>query len=152
MTDATSNFFVGRASGVRGTRATFGTGIQNVNKRSVVTNLTPLKPAEFTLLTSTSIHPVQIRDFVTDTMGFYDRGKAYYKLVKKETIQVSKNIIVVEKSSGKAYTGQHARDLIGLPDKNVDVRPDSNPAYDIYVQSTSVNRKVVTNDKVLVLK
>lgn len=149
MNDATSNFFVGRASGVRGTRSVFSTGLDAVNKRSVVQNLAPLKPSEFTLLTS--LGTAQIRDFVQDSLGHYDRGNAYYKLVKKETIQPTKQIVVVEKATGKAYTGQNARHLIGLPDgRYVDVRPDHNPAYDIYVQSTSVNRKVSPNDKVLV--
>lgn len=149
MRTATSNWMVGRKSGVRGTRSVFGTGLDAVNKRSVVQNLQPLKANEFTLLTS--LGTAQIRDFVTSATGAYDRGKAYYKLTKKETIQPSKQIVVVEKATGKAYTGENARHLIGLPDgKYVDVRPDANPAYDIYVQSTSVNRKVSPNDKVLV--
>jgi hypothetical protein len=150
MRTATSNWMVGRKSGVRGTRSVFSTGLDAVNKRSVVQNLEPLKANEFVLLTNNE-YPVQIRDFVSDELGKYVRGNAYYKLTKKETIQPSKQIVVVEKATGKAYTGQNARHLIGLPDgEYVDVRPDHNPAYDIYVQSTSVNRKVTTGDRILV--
>jgi hypothetical protein len=150
MQTATSNFFLGRAAGVRGTRSVFSTGLDAVNKRSVKTNLEPLNPGSFTLLTSAG--DMQIRDLVRDTTGSYVTGSAYYLLRKKETIQPRKKIIVVEKASGKAFTGDNARHLIGLPDgEYVDVRPDANPAYDIYVQSKSVNRKVTPKDSVLVL-
>lgn len=151
MRTATANFMVGRAAGVRGTRSVFSTGLDAVNKRSVVQNLEPLKASEFTLLEVPKGPSQQIRDFVTLKVGLYDRGNAYYRLKKKETIQPTKQIIVLEKATGKAYTGENARHLIGLPDgEYVDVRPDANPAYDIYVQSTSVNRKVSPQDKVLV--
>ncbi len=148
MRDATATFMTNRAAGIRGTRSVFSTGLDAVNKRSVVTTLEPLKANEFTLVTS--LGTSQIRDFVTEATGGYVRGNSYYLLRKKETIQPTKQIVVVERATGKAYTGQNARDLIGLPNKYVDVRPDHNPAYDIYVQSTSVNRKVTPLDKVLV--
>ena len=147
---ATESFMVGRAAGVRGTRSVFGTGIDVVNKRTVSKNLTPLKSGAFQVLDSNTT--AQIRDFVTAATGTYVRGNAYYQLRKRETIQPSKNVIIVERSTGKAYTGDAVRPLLGLPDgEYVDVRPDHNPNYDIFVQSTSVNRKVTPSDKVLVL-
>lgn len=146
---ATATFMTNRAAGVRGTRSVFGTGLDVVNKRSVKTNLEPLKASAFTMVTANVTG--QIRDIVTAATGTYVRGNSYYLLKKKETVQPSKNVIIVEKSTGKAFTGEAVRPMLGLPDgEYVDVRPNFNPNYDVYVQSTSVNRKVNSQDKVLV--
>jgi hypothetical protein len=145
---ATDTFMQNRASGVRSFGG-FSTGVDAVNARTVKANLKPLKPGDY------SLHPVgskaEIRPFV-QALGFnYLSGMAYYQLTKTEKIQGNKQIIVVEKKTGKAYSGEHARDLIGLP-RGVEqrVKPDYNPDYDIYVQSTSVNRHLLPNTKLLV--
>lgn len=148
---ATDNFMTARATGVRGTRSVFGTGIDVVNKKTVASTLEPMDASKY------RIFPVktsgQIRDFV-EAQGFHYRaGMAYYALTKRETIQARKQIIVVEKSTDKAYTGTEARHLIGLPDgKETRVAPDDNPEYDVYVQSTSVNRKLIAGTNALVVK
>ncbi|HEY5446665.1 MAG TPA: hypothetical protein VIJ87_19825, partial [Pyrinomonadaceae bacterium] len=80
----------------------------------------------------------------------YSKGMGYYQLTKTENIQPQKSIIVVEKSTGKAYGGQNARDLIGLPSHTVRVKPDYNPDYDIFVQSTSINRNLMPNTRLLI--
>jgi hypothetical protein len=153
MTSATENFFTFRDAGVRGSRGVFSTSLANVNKRSVRVNLTPLKNGAYKIYPATSAASAQIRDFVTREEGHYSNGNAFYRLRKKETIQPSKDVIVVEKATGKAYGGDDARHLIGLPDgEYVDVRPDSNPSYDVFIQSTSVNRKVERGDEILVLQ
>ena len=148
---ATDNFMAARATGVRGTRSVFSTGIDAVNKKTVSTNLVPLDASKY------RIFPVkvagQIRDFVEGQGFHYRAGMAYYHLTKRETIQARKQIVVVEKKTDKAYTGQEARHLIGLPDgKELRVSPNDNPEYDVYVQSTSVNRKLVPGTHVLVVK
>jgi hypothetical protein len=148
---ATDNFMTARATGVRGTRSVFGTGTDVLNKKTVPTTLNELPASKY------RIFPVktagQIRDFV-EAQGFHYRaGMAYYALTKRETIQARKQIVVVEKATDKAYHGTEARHLIGLPDgKELRVSPDDNPEYDVYVQSTSVNRKLVPGTNVLVVK
>lgn len=146
---ATDNFMTARATGVRGTRSVFSTGADAVNKRTVAKALTPLTKNAY------NIHPVsltsRIDDFINALTGYYVKGKAYYQLTKSEIIQPQKQIVVVEKKTGKAFSGPDARHLIGLPDTRIRVRPDANPEYDIYVQSTSLNRKLVPNTNVLVL-
>lgn len=149
--NATDNFMTARVRGVRGTRDVFGTGIDVLNKKTVPTALNELPASKY------RIFPVreagQIRNFV-EAQGFhYKAGMAYYALTKRETIQARKQIVVVEKKTDKAYHGQEARHLIGLPDgKELRVSPDDNPEYDVYVQSTSVNRKLVPGTHVLVVK
>jgi hypothetical protein len=39
--------------------------------------------------------------------------------------------------------------MVGLPNYKVRVRPDFNPDYKVFVQSTSVNRKLVPGTKLL---
>jgi hypothetical protein len=147
---ATDNFMVGRSKGVRGTRSVFSTGADAVNDATVAT-LKTMSDKEYTL------YPVakksRIDEFVKTMTGAYTRGKGFYQLTKTETIQPQKQIIVVERKTGKAYTGSDARRIIGLPQTgSVRVKPDSNPKYDIFVQSTSVNRNLMPNTKVLVLR
>jgi hypothetical protein len=147
---ATDNFMQARAKGVRGTRSLFSTGLDAVNKNTVHTNLKPLLVSDYVVL------PVQyegqIRDRVEATGRVYRVGRAYYQLTKTETIQPGKQIAVLEKSTGKVYSGPQARSLIGLPNHEVRVKPDDNPEYTVFVQSTSVNRKLVPNTSVLVLQ
>lgn len=146
---ATDNFMTARAAGVRGTRSVFSTGLDAVNKATVSQNLVALTSNAYQL------YPVsqrfRIDHFVRDLGKKYVRGMAYYQLTKAETIQARKDIVVVEKSSNKAYSGPQARHLIGLPDgKPIRVHPESNPLYDIYVQSTSINRNLVPGTKLLI--
>jgi hypothetical protein len=92
----------------------------------------------------------RIDEFVTSRVGHYSQGSAFYQLTKREIIQPTKSILVVDKKTGSVYGGPEARHLIGLPDTNIKVSPNHNPDYDIYVQSTSLNRKLKPNTHVLV--
>lgn len=149
---ATDNFMVARASGVRGTRSLFSTGLDAVNSSTVHSSLKALPSTSYQVIPVS--HEGQIRDAVEKFVGFgrYQKGKGFYQLTKTETIQPNKQIAVYEKATGKVYTGSQARQLIGLPPYEVRVKPDENPEYDIFVQSTSVNRKVLPNTSVLVMR
>ncbi len=83
----------------------------------------------------------------------YVIGQAYYQLMKAEKVQPQKAVLIVEKGKQAVWGGQQARDLIGLP-KGVDakVTPGNHANYDIFVQSTSTNRKLPRGTKVLVDK
>lgn len=148
---ATDNFMTNRASGVRGSRSVFSTGVDAVNKTTVPSTLTPLDKSKY------AVYMVgkdgRIDDFANANVpGGYRVGSGYYQLTKTETIQPQKQIVIVDKWSLKAYAGQQARYLVGLPDgKSVRVKPDYNPQYDIYVQSTSLNRKLLKGTYLLVL-
>lgn len=145
---ATDNFMAARASGVRGTRSVFSTGADAVNKQTVKKSLQPVTGVEkFDVGTD-----CRIDDFCRNKVGYYNAGMAYYQLSKSETIQANKAIMVVDKRNGRVYGGAQARDLIGLPNTSIRVKPDHNPDYNIFVQSTSQNRKLVGGTKVLVKK
>lgn len=144
---ATDNFFTGRAKGVRGTRSVFSTGVQAVNAKTVSGNLNEV--------TDAVVYPVKdtqsIKEFAERATGrSYSQGSVFYQLTKTETIQGQKSIMVVDRVTGKVYGGDNARALLGLPAGHTRVKPDYNPKYDIFVQSTSINRKMIAGTKALV--
>lgn len=146
---ATDNFMVNRAAGVRGTRSVFSTGRDAVNKSTVRQALTPLGATQYDVWEVAKDE--RIDDFVNrHYKQGYIKGKSYYHLTKRERIQPQKQLAVREKKSGKVYTGD-VRSLIGLPNDYINVSPDFNPDYEIFVQSTSYNRKLVKGQKLLVL-
>lgn len=147
---ATDAYMQGRAAGVRGTRTLFSTGADAVNKQTVAASgLKPLTPEQFVLVPVPK--DATIKDFVEATGRTYQVGRAFYQLSKLETIQANKNLAVVEKTTAKVYLGREARQLVGLPDIQVRVKPDHNPEFQIFVQSTSVNRKLIAGTKLLML-
>jgi hypothetical protein len=70
------------------------------------------------------------------------KGRAFYQLTKTETVQDYKEIIVEDRTTGKLYRG--ARSMIGMPDHgSIRLVPKNLGNYNVYVASTSVNRKLV---------
>lgn len=148
---ATDNFMDNRAKGVRGTRSLFSTGIEAVNAQTVHSSLIPLENSAYDMFPVHQDAP--IKEYINSRGVRYSVGKGFYQLTKREEIQPQKQIAIREKSTGRVFWGNAARDLLGLPrDTNVKVKPDINPEYDIFVQSTSVNRKLIKNTDVLVLQ
>ncbi|WP_437108463.1 VWA domain-containing protein [Streptomyces sp. enrichment culture] len=151
---AATKFLRDREQGVRGTRNLFAMG-QDLSAADVKSSLRALDAGKYVLI------PVDqrtsIRDFVTSAGHPYKTGCAFYELSKREKIQANKQIAVAEKDpatgrmTGKVFTGPAARQLLGLPAAEVTVTPGSNEAYTVFVQSTSVNRKLVPGTKLLVL-
>jgi len=164
---ATENFMVSRASGLRSTNSLFTMDASTVNKQTVKQNLTPLSPDDYTLVHVTP--PAKnyengeywwIKDFAEFSGHKYIAGHTgYYQFVyvkgKKasEVVSPTKKIIVVERSTGLAYGGQAARDLLNLPDdKSIRIKFDHNPDYDIYILSSANNRHLIPGTKLLILK
>lgn len=148
---STDAYMAARATGVRGTRTLFSTGADAVNKTSVAAaKLTPLATGSYFLVPVPKDTP--IKEFVESAQGVgtFQVGKTFYPLMKPETIQANKKLAVVEKATAKVFMGDGVRQMIGLPDMEVRVRPNHNPDYTIYVQSTSVNRKLIAGTKVLI--
>ncbi len=83
--------------------------------------------------------------------GTYLKGAAFYELTKTESnVQDYKKIVVFDKVSGKYYGGVEGRTLLGLPEfGSVRLKPGDHGQYDIFVQSTSVNRKLVKGTRLV---
>jgi hypothetical protein len=152
---ATESFMTNRTMGVRGSKTLFAGGADVVNTRNINASLgfRPLDKATYDLLPVLDGEDVEIRPFVVHATGQpYVAGSAYYELTKPEKIQPQKKILLRNRRSGRVYSGADARKLLNLPDHEVRVRPEDNAEFQIFVQSTSVNRKLVVGTKVLVLK
>jgi hypothetical protein len=147
---STDQFMRNRAVGIRGTKTLFKLDTTKITKSTVVKSLSELKPSEYHLLPVHKEH--SIKEFVVSWLGEYRQGSAYYQLTKPETVQAYKEVCVQNKSNGKVYSGKHARELLGLPDYEVKIAADNYSDYDIFVQSTSVNRKLLSGTKLLVLE
>ncbi|MER7519119.1 vWA domain-containing protein [Streptomyces sp. NPDC126499] len=148
--EATEKFMVGRAQGIRGSRAVFSTGADAVNKETIAAaGLTPVERSAYELIAVT--REAGIRDWVVECGHTYRTGGAFYQLSKPEKIQAKKRIAVVEKKTDLVYTGPEARALLGLPDVEARVKPDHNDDFTIFVQSTSVNRKLVPQTRLLLM-
>ncbi|MFJ9694022.1 vWA domain-containing protein [Kitasatospora sp. NPDC101183] len=151
---AATSFLRGREQGVRGTRNLFAMG-QDLSTADVTANLDALAGGKYILLPVDEQLP--IREFVTSSGHAYTTGCAFYELSKREKIQGTKQLAVAEKDpktgrmTGRVFSGPAARRLLGLPNAEASVKPGENPAYTVFVQSTSVNRKLVPGTKLLVM-
>jgi len=148
---ATDNFMTARSQGMRSTRNLFSLDASNLNTTQVKRSLDQLSAAEYEILHVR--RDEVIKPFVESwTKKPYVQGSAYYQLTKPETIQGSKQICIQEVKTGKIFSGNNARKMLGLPNYEVKVKPGQMANFDVYVQSTSVNRKLVPGTKVIVLK
>ncbi|MGV9968763.1 VWA domain-containing protein [Streptomyces olivaceus] len=148
--EATEKFMIGRSKGIRGSRAVFSTGADAVNKDTIkAAGLKPVDSTKYQLVPVT--RDAAIRDWVVESGHTYRTGGAYYQLSKSEKVQPKKQISVLEKKTDRIYTGPEARALLGLPDVEVRIKPDHNDEFTIFVQSTSVNRKLVPNTRLLLM-
>lgn len=146
---STQSYMQNRSRGVRSTSNLFNLDTSNLNTKVVKKELDELASSKFRLLDVKSDGP--IKEFVSDKMGSYVLGNSFYQLMKPEKVQPSKQICVRSKRTGKVFSGQNARDLLGLPNYEVKVAP-AHADFDIFVQSSSVNRKLIAGTKLLVMK
>ena len=107
---------------------------------------------DFKAMTVRTQDPKILQSFVEDRGLTFQKGKSFYQLTKAETVQHHKNILLREISSGAIYGGADARDILGLPDTDVKVKPADFSEWDIFVQSTSNNRKLMVGTDLLYLK
>jgi len=87
----------------------------------------------------------QIRDLIIRHGLVWIKGAAFYQLVKPEKkVQNYKLVALRVKTSGKVYCGQDARDMLGIGQAAGTVRlvPGDHAKFDVFIQSTSVNRKI----------
>lgn len=151
VTKATENYFRGRATGIRSTKNLFQVDTSKLNTTQVKKKLDELSAAEYQVFPVRADNQV-IKPFVESWTGKpYRTGSAYYQLSKKELVQVNKQVMVKNKLNGKVYSGLNARQLIGLPDHEVKVEPGSIKEYEIFIGSSSINRKLVKGTELIVL-
>jgi hypothetical protein len=72
------------------------------------------------------------------------KGAGFYQLTKTEPlVQDHKRILIRDKTTQAVYFGSAARQMLGLPAwGGVRLAPGDHGNFDIFIQSTSVNRKL----------
>jgi hypothetical protein len=151
MQTAATSFLRGREKGVRGTKNLFAVG-QDISVDDVKANLEPLDARKYKLISVKA--EAEIRPFVQQHGLPYFQGCAYYQLGARVTVQASKEVAILEKSTDRVFTGQAARDLLfgaGTTAGAISVKAGHNPDLEVYVQSKSVNRKLKPNTRLLVM-
>lgn len=95
----------------------------------------------------------EISPFVeSKTSRDYVIGQAYFQLTKPELLRRDRRILLMD-DEGKVWGGQEAKRLIGLPmnqDAEITPKHSGNGKFTVFVESRSVNRKLVRGTKLLV--
>lgn len=140
---AFDNFYAAKARGVNST-GKFYADLSTVSLKEVKANLVDISKQVTVYEIDSDWDGTQIRDFVNAQGVTFTKGCAFYQLVKTETVQASKQVAVRDIDSGAVYSGYAARDLLGIPHTgDIKLAPGSYASkYEIYIQSTSVNRKL----------
>ncbi len=138
-----------RKKGIRSTPtfyAEVNIGREKVGK--VAKKLKPVDKNRFRKLKTTA--STQIKAFVESKGLTFRKGCAFYKLQKKETVQSYKEIILERKDTSELFGGTAVRNTLGIPEgKNGTVNPGNLGEWNVWVQSTSVNRKLLAKMEVL---
>lgn len=148
-TKAMDTFFTARASGVKSS-SVFYANAATVN----VNSLKDISKDVSLYVVPDADSGIQIRDFILRHRMEYLKGAAFYQLTKTEPrVSHTKMIAIRDRNTGKIYAGKEARDMIGLPnDRNARLHPGDHGNYDLFIQSESVNRKLVGGTGVLYWK
>jgi hypothetical protein len=148
--DAFKQFYAARSAGVRSTDK-FYADLSTVSLKEVKAQLVDISKQVDVYVVDKRNDGVQIRDFVEAQGVPYVKGCAFYQLNKTETVQDYKQIAIRDKIKGAVYSGFAARDMLGLS-QNGDIKlaPGQHGQYEIFIQSTSFNRKLVAGTNLMV--
>ena len=109
--------------------------------------LIPVNPGRFQAMEV--IADTDIKGFVMSNGIEFKRGRGFYELTKSEKVQQYKEIIIQNRETGEMFTGAQVRIELGLKPQvehgGVTERLSSHDTkkYRVFVQSTSVNRKLI---------
>lgn len=142
-----TGLFTSYAAGQTRSSSYFTPDLNNLAQSTVAANLDEVTD-QFKALSVPSKQ--SIRDFIQGEGYTFRVGDNFYQLTKRETIQDYKDIIIQSNSDGALYTGENARSLLRLPEgSSIALNPANTSDYTIYIRSTSWNRNLMPNSKVL---
>jgi hypothetical protein len=139
-TKAMDGYFALRASGAKSS-SSFYSDASNVN----VAALEDISKKVSLYVVPAADEGIQIRDFILRYRMEYLKGAAFYQLTKTEArVSHTKMVLVRDQATGKIFAGKEARSMIGLPnDRNARLHPGDHAKFDLFIQSESINRKLV---------
>ena len=142
--------------GLRSTGATKSTGfftaaVSTQQAQAAKQNLNDVRK-DFKELTVRTQDPKTLQEFIEARQLTFQKGKSFYQLSKTEKVQPEKEILLRECATGAVYGGAQARGILGLPvGVEVKVKPADHGTWDVFVQSTSNNRKLMPGTNLLYL-
>ena len=157
-TDATTaaidNYYTTRSMGATSTMSFYTTDLSNVTIKEVKSELNDITDRVDVARVWTGDDGIAIRGFCIKSFGEYSLGKGFYELTKAETVQDNKKVILKHLKKGRYFTGTNdqIRNMLNLPAGNLKIHPGDHGDFEIYVQSTSVNRKLYKNSNVVYWK
>jgi hypothetical protein len=95
---------------------------------------------------------VPIKQFVLDNGATFKKGRGFYEFTKRVKVQDYKEVILMDNKTGDLFSGDKAREMAGIPiGVTANVSPGSGAlaGYTCFIQSTSVNRKLIGGTKFL---
>ncbi len=140
---ATQSYFAARSAGERSVK-NFYANLGGVKPQEVRTAMEAVTGKFKIYQVKSKDDGASIRDFVEKKHKSYVVGAAFYQLTKSENVQGHKKIAIRTRESGAIYCGDAARDFLGIPKNDTcKLKPGDHGKFDIFVQSTSTNRKLV---------
>jgi hypothetical protein len=141
---AFTEYYTGLKTGVKSTTK-FYTNLNEVSIADIKKSLVDISKDIQIWHVDTEAEGKNIRNYCEHKLGKpMKKGAAFYELTKPEReVQDYKKIVIRNKSTREFFSGNHARDLLGLPHYGTcKVVPGDHGDYEIFIQSTSVNRKL----------
>jgi hypothetical protein len=149
---AFNEYYASRSVGVRSTK-TFYSSMKSVTSADVKATLRDISGEVQLFPISSADDGKQIRTFVEARLGGKPmaKGAAFYQLSHAEDkVQGYKLIAVRDRTTNAIYSGDAARDMLGLPrGYDARVRPGDHGNFDVFIQSTSVNRKLCAGTQLM---
>ena len=149
---AFTQYYSGLKSGVRSTKG-FYTNLKDVDPAQLKRDLIDISKKVELWIVKDAAEGATIREFVINKLKGKEfvKGTAFYQLIKPEReVQDYKQIVIRNKKTGVIYGGANARDTLGLPHYGtIRLSPGEQGDWDVFVQSTSINRKLPVNSIVL---
>lgn len=149
-TTSFDSYFALRSTGVTSTQK-FYANLENVSSAHVEQTLVDISKQVMLWPVAKGDAGAEIRPFVEARLKrTLSKGAAFYQLTKSEEVQEYKIILVRDKTTNAIYGGSKTRGMLGLPNYGkIRLAPDKLGNFDVFVQSTSVNRKLIPGSQVV---
>ena len=148
-TSAVKQYYNNLKSGTRATTK-FYADLSMVSEAEIKTNLTDISGE---VIIWDVLNNAEIAPFSQARLNGRPpvKGCAFYQLLKTEPrVQDYKKIVIRDKNTNHVYGGRAARQLLGLTfTGTVRLHPGDFSHYDVFIQSTSVNRKLPAGSQLL---
>lgn len=144
---AYSSYAVARTAGKTRTSALF------VDVADKTSDLVKLQDRKAAFKQITVDQEGEIAPFVRAKGLDYVLGRAFYQLTKTERVQPHKKVALKHKKTGQIVAGEEVKKILGVNSTGeLRLKPGNLGDFDLFVSSTSMNRKLVRGTKLLYAK